>query len=71
MSAICVGCDRSSAALPEYSDESPVEDDGTFADGKFVCTACYCYLVDLGLDAGTPQDIQASAVRLVRPLNDL
>lgn len=55
--------------MPEYTKDDPVETDGTYADGKFVCTACYCYLVDLGLDIGTPQDMQENAMKLVRPLN--
>lgn len=69
MNAICVGCGQGSDVMPEYTKDDPVETDGTYADGKFVCTACYCYLVDLGLDIGTPQDMQENAMKLVRPLN--
>lgn len=68
--AICVGCNRDSSKMLEYSKEMPVEDDGTYADGKFVCTACYLYLIDLGLDVGSPREMQANALRVVRPLND-
>ena len=70
--AICVGCNKDSRDMPvEYTDTDPIENDGTYADGKFVCTACYMYLIDVGLDVGTPQEVQANAIKLVRPLNDL
>lgn len=69
MKAICVGCNQGSDAMPEYTKDDPVTEDGTYADGKFVCTACYCFLVDMGLDIGTPQELQDSAMQYVRPLN--
>lgn len=72
MNAICVSCDCNSDDMPEeYTDEDPVEADGTFADGKFVCTTCYCYLIDGGRDVGSPQELQKAAIELVRPLNGL
>lgn len=71
MSAVCVGCGQSSGDMPDYTDADPVESDGTYADGKFICTACYMFLIDLGLDIGTPQEMQDNAMKLVRPLNNL
>lgn len=70
-SAICVGCDQYAADLPDYSDENPVESDGTYAENKFVCTACYVFLVDVGKDVGSPYEVQQAAIDLVRPLNNL
>jgi len=63
--AICVGCDQTS----HDTGDDPVIEDGTYADGKFVCTACYTYLIDLGLDVGTPHELQAHAIKHVRGLN--
>lgn len=54
----CVGCKKSVDQLKEYDDENPVEDDGTFANGKFVCTGCYVRLIPMGLDVGSPEIIQ-------------
>lgn len=68
MSAICVACSQSSNEMPEYSADDPVESDGTYADGGFVCGSCYGYLIDLGLDVGTPQELQAHAIKHVRGL---
>lgn len=55
--------------MSEYDEENPVEADGTYCNGKFVCTQCYVMLVDVGLDVGTPEEIQAHAIRIVKPLN--
>lgn len=63
--AKCTGCDK----VSHDSGGEPVIEDGTYADNKYVCTACYLYLIDLGLDEGTPQQLQERAERLVRPLN--
>jgi hypothetical protein len=62
---ICTGCGRS-AAHPDIAIEYEVADDtvfgdGTYANGKFVCNACYSHLVPLGLDVGKPEVIQARA----------
>lgn len=54
----CVGCYRDSLDLPEYNEENPVEEDGTYVDKKFVCTACYVELIFHGLDLGAPRIIQ-------------
>jgi len=56
--AICVGCGKTAGELEEYDDNNPVEEDGTYQDGKFVCTNCYVKLIDLGLDIGSPSQIQ-------------
>ena len=62
--AVCTGCNRSAADLPEYTEDSPVTDDGTFQDGRFVCDLCYMVLVDAGLDIGSPIIVQERARRL-------
>ena len=56
--SICVGCQKKASELDEYTADDPVEDDGTFKNGKFVCTECYMELIDLGLDIGSPEIIQ-------------
>lgn len=68
MVAICTGCAKKSTEVEEYSDENPVESDGTYNDGKFVCTSCYVFLVDMGMDIGTPEQLQKFARDLVRPI---
>ena len=60
----CVGCGKTDTACGEYGYENPVEEDGTYADGKFVCTNCYMQLIPLGLSAGGARAIQARVVRL-------
>lgn len=72
MSATCVGCDVDSDDMTEYDPiNSPVEEDGTYADGQFVCTDCYVILIHAGSDVGTPQEIQKAAIEVVRPVNNL
>ena len=55
---ICVGCKKDSSEFLEYTDDDRVQDDGTYANGKFVCTGCYCKLIDCGLDVGRPEVLQ-------------
>lgn len=55
---ICVGCERDSSEIAEYTEEMPVEEDGTYANKKVVCTSCYIELVFRGQDVGTPEEIQ-------------
>lgn len=68
MNALCVGCGRYSEGLMDYADD-PVEMDGTYSNGKFVCNSCFAFLVDLGFDVGPPESLQEYAKTLVRPLN--
>lgn len=65
--AICAGCHRTAAEVGEYNEENPVEEDGTFADGKFVCTACYIKLIAVGQDVGPPRLLQQRIKALVHP----
>ena len=64
--AVCTGCGRSDVQTGEYTDEDPVTNDGTYAQDRFVCTECYCRLIDAGLDVGEPEILQRRAERLSR-----
>lgn len=64
--AICTGCGRNSKNMREYNKRNPVEYDGTYANGLFVCTKCYTYLITLGVDVGSPQQIQNRARNYVK-----
>lgn len=66
--AICTGCDKNSKDLFEYTSEDPVENDGSYEDGRFVCGDCYDKLIDLGYDVGSPNHLQRSAARLIKGL---
>ncbi len=61
MNAICTGCGIKSDKTGCYSKDDTVESDGTYRDGKFVCTPCYMKLISLGLDVGNPDVIQKRA----------
>lgn len=68
--ATCSGCCADSKDLLDYNDDNPVEDDGTFSDGKFVCNECYCRLIDLREgnfkpDIGNARQIQQNARILI------
>jgi hypothetical protein len=65
MSAVCVGCLKTDQQTGEYDADNRVEDDGTFLNGKFVCTECYVELIPLGLDIGPPSVIQARIKKLM------
>lgn len=65
MNAICTGCGVLSNKTGEYSKDDPVTDDGTYEDGYFVCTTCYCQLIEMGHDVGEPRLIQRKAARLL------
>ncbi len=62
----CVGCGRTDKECGEYGKDNPVEDDGTYADNKFVCTECYVVLVPYGLDVGPARQVQANMVKFKR-----
>ena len=40
-------------------------EDGTYKDGKFICTNCYCKLIPLGLDKGSPNTLHAQ-IRILK-----
>jgi hypothetical protein len=63
MNAICAGCGRASDGSGVYGKDNPVEDDGTYADGKYVCDGCYVELTLMGRDVGTPEQLQFWASR--------
>lgn len=44
-----------------YDLDNPVEEDGTYENGKFVCDSCYCLLIDKGCDVGKPSELQQRA----------
>jgi hypothetical protein len=57
--AICVGCDRDSDDMVvDYGKDNPVRKDRTYANSKFVCNSCLIKLRLMGLDIGTPLQIQ-------------
>lgn len=47
----CVGCDRT-ATEAGYDSDDPVEEDGTYFNGEFICDSCYCKLIARGEDVG-------------------
>lgn len=59
--ATCTGCEISSDKAGVYGDDNPVEEDGTYANGKFVCDVCYSKLISVGLDLGAPETVQNRA----------
>ncbi len=63
--AVCVGCGKNDLQTGEYNADDSVVDDGTYADGKFVCTECYVRLIPIGLDVGSPEIIQQRMKNLV------
>ena len=73
LGATCVSCEVHSSDLDEYDPiDNPVEDDGTYENGKFVCTQCYCRLIDLRdgnfkPDIGTPSEVQKNAKYMLKP----
>lgn len=64
--AICTGCGITSEKAGVYDEANRVEDDGSFADGKFVCDNCYCELIMIGKDIATPQALQENAKKYCR-----
>jgi len=68
--AVCTGCNKDSNNLSEYDKENPVENDGSYANGKFVCTYCYCKLIDIGYDVGEPEVLQRRASKFIRSIRD-
>jgi len=68
--AKCAGCGRDSNEFPCYTDPDgdSVTNDGTYANGKFVCDNCYCRLtiIDRSLSVGSPEVLQANAVKHLR-----
>lgn len=63
--AVCVGCGKTDKQVGEYDKDNPVEEDGTYENGKFVCTSCYVQLIPLGRDVGTPAIVQQAMKELV------
>jgi len=64
--AICVGCGKTAGELEEYSDDNPVQEDGTYENNKFVCTNCYVKLIPRGMDTGTPFQVQNHMIAIAR-----
>lgn len=62
--AKCAGCSKDHTACG-YDEHDRVEDDGSYADGKFVCDECYIKLVGANADIGTPEVIQENARILI------
>ena len=56
----CAGCGIT-AEQAGYSEDDPVEEDGTFANNAFVCDSCYCKLIVIGQDVGSPEKLQREA----------
>lgn len=64
---ICTGCGRTAFETGMYDPKNnPVEEDGTYADKKFVCDRCYFILIRIGLDIGNAYTLQARAERLIK-----
>ena len=53
----CAGCNKSYKEVG-YPTEADVMEDGTYANGSFVCDSCYIILIQSGLDVGKPEVIQ-------------
>lgn len=62
---LCTGCGID-AHKAGYDYEDDVRDDGSYANGKFVCDTCYNKLIEVGLDIGTAVKIQERAQRLCK-----
>ena len=61
---VCVGCHKDASELEEYGKDTPVTEDGTYENRKFVCTECYMELIRIGLDVGPPSVIQIRMIQL-------
>ncbi len=58
----CTGCGKSAFETGMYDPVgNPVEEDGTYADKKFVCDKCYVVLIKVGLDIGNAHTLQRRA----------
>ena len=66
MNAKCTGCGIDSDKTEAYKDE-PIDNDGTYHDGKFVCDKCYDRLVAIGLGLGKAEHVQARAAAILPP----
>jgi hypothetical protein len=66
--AKCAGCEKADHEFPAYSAENPVDEDGSYANGQFVCDSCYIKLdmIDHALSVGRPELIQANAIKYLR-----
>lgn len=63
---ICTGCGRTAFETGMYDPkDNPVEEDGTYADKKFVCDNCYFILTTHNLDIGNARILQKRARELV------
>lgn len=68
--AICAGCGVDSSKFTVYNRDNPVEADGTYAFGKFVCDECYLRLVNNGMGLGDPETLQWRASILPKVKNE-
>ena len=59
----CVGCGKTAKEVG-YNKDDPVEEDGTYADHKFICDSCYGELIDIGQDIGSPLELQLRVLKL-------
>lgn len=64
----CVGCGIKASKTGEYSRDNPVQEDGTYWGGYFVCTKCYQVLILLHKDVGSAVAIQIRAIKYCRVL---
>ena len=62
--AFCVGCHWPDSECKEYDELHPVESDGTYENGRFVCNLCYLQLRKIGHHAGEPKKVQKWARRI-------
>jgi hypothetical protein len=67
MNAKCTGCGIDSDKTDDYNKDNPVEQNGTYKDGKFVCDDCYIRLTRIGLDKGPAEHVQLRAAALLPP----
>lgn len=65
--ATCAGCGMTHEACG-YDDEDDVLDDGSYANGKFVCDQCYIQLIQRGLDIGSAEQLQERIVAVRKGL---
>ena len=62
--AKCSGCNTDSKDLSIYNAHKPVHEDGSYANGQFVCDECYCELIPAGLSVGNAVQLQTNIRQL-------
>ena len=64
--ATCAGCDKKDTDFSCFGKDNPVTEDGSYANGKFVCDSCYVALIELGQDVGSATELQRRAEKIFK-----